>query len=81
MVSDKSTKDEDQALETSIDEASPPSPPLVSSMISDEAWNQAIGSWVNDHLRSTPVAQNTDGWNHLMGVIPKLRELLETALK
>lgn len=54
--------------------------PSSPKKISDEAWSNAIGAWVDQYLRSTPVTQTSEGWNHLVSVIPRLRELLEAEL-
>ena len=50
-------------------------------VISDEAWDRAFGAWIRDHGRSTPLSQNTEAWNHLNAVAPRLRELLERELR
>ena len=50
-------------------------------VISDEAWERAFTAWRDGYLRSSPVAQNTEGWNHLHSVMGRFRELLEAELK
>ena len=50
------------------------------STISDEAWASATSRWIDDHIRNSAVAGSTEAWNRLHGVLPKLREYLETEL-
>ena len=58
-----------------------PSPPKPEPRFSDEAWDRAFNAWRDNWLRSSPVAQNTEGWNHLHSVMGRFRELLEAELK
>lgn len=51
------------------------------AVISDEAWNRAVGTWIDRHLRSTPLSQASDAWNHLSLTLPRLREYLERELR
>ena len=66
--------------EASIAEILPPSP-APEPRFSDEAWDRAFNAWRDNWLRSSPVAQNTEGWNYLHSVMGRFRELLEAELK
>jgi hypothetical protein len=55
-------------------------PVATTSVISDDAWSVALGSWIDAHVRNSPVASATEAWNHLMSVLPNLRARLETEL-
>ena len=56
-----------------------PAPP---SAVPQEAWDRAVGAWINAHVRSSPITQGASGaWEHLHNVLPKLKELLERELK
>jgi hypothetical protein len=59
----------------------PPVSPVSSGPIDDSSWESAIGQWINNHLRNSPLAGATEAWNHVMGALPHLRTYLETELK
>lgn len=40
-------------------------------------FDSAIAGWVNDHIRNSPVAWNTLGWNHLMAALKHLPSYLK----
>lgn len=48
--------------------------------IPEETWETAVSTWINDHLRNSPVAGATEAWNHLHAVLPHLRQYLESEL-
>lgn len=50
-------------------------------LIPDAPWDRAIAAWVSEHLRSSPVSQNTAGWNHLMSAISRLKGFVEVELQ
>jgi hypothetical protein len=75
---DDSSQDSPPVREPVAAVVTPPSAPT--RKISDDAWARASGTWVDQHLRSTPVSQSSESWNHLMSVIPRLRDLLEAEL-
>lgn len=54
--------------------------PAPEPTATDRAWNEALRKFIDEQLRSTPVAQHPPGWGHLMGVLPKLREYVEKEL-
>lgn len=45
-------------------------------VITAEEWDAAVAKWVDQDLRGSVVAQNTEVWNYLMKVLPHLRDLL-----
>lgn len=45
--------------------------------ISDEAWDEAMNEFINTSLRNTALSQASEAWNHVITVLPKLREILE----
>jgi len=49
--------------------------------ISDSAWQAAVGSWMDRHVKNSPIAQNTDAYNHLSSIADNLRDLLEIELR
>jgi hypothetical protein len=55
-------------------------PATTSSVISDEAWSNASSTWVNNHVRNSPISGAVEAWNHLGAVLPLLRNYLETEL-
>lgn len=45
---------------------------------SDEAWDEAVNTWLNDYMRNSPLSQApAEAWNHLVAGMPELRKLLE----
>lgn len=46
-----------------------------------EAFDNAIGPWIDQHLRGSPVSGATEAWNHLMGKLDHLKSLLLEQLK
>lgn len=56
-------------------------PTTGNSPIPAHVWEAAVGSWVRDHVRNSPIASATEAWNHLMGILPHLKARLETELK
>lgn len=45
-----------------------------------DAWAEATNLWIHGHLRNSPLAEATQAWNHVMGKLPLLGALVETAL-
>lgn len=48
--------------------------------ISDDAWDSAKSEFITQHLRNSPVAQETNSWNHFNAVIDHFRAILEKHL-
>lgn len=46
------------------------------SVIPDDIWARASSLWIDRYVRNSPIAQHVEAWNHLGGILPKLRELL-----
>lgn len=49
-------------------------------VISDERWAYAVSKWTAAHLHGSPVAQNTEAWNHLMKSLPHLKGFIHKEL-
>lgn len=62
-------------------EAEPAATVSTSSKISDEAWNGATSTWIDRHVRNSPLSGATEAWNHLNSVLHRLREYLESELQ
>lgn len=45
-----------------------------------DAWAEATNTWIHGHMRNSPLAEATQAWNHVMGKLPLLGALVETAL-
>ena len=56
----------------------PPAPDI--SPITVMSWDAALGTWIRDHVRNSPISGATEAWNHLMGVLPHLRDRLNAEL-
>jgi hypothetical protein len=54
---------------------------LPPNEIDDDAWIVATSRWINEHVRSSPIARSTEAWNHLGLILPHLRGMLEEELK
>lgn len=54
-----------------------PEPPAV---ISQQTWDDAVGRWIADHIRSSAITQHSGAWNRLNEVLPKLHALLNQEL-
>lgn len=73
--------DEQDLTDQEIDKIpSPGSETSKQIFISAAAWETATTSWINDHVRNSPVSGFTEAWNHLMSALPHLRSALETEL-
>lgn len=51
------------------------------ALIPDQTWSRACDAWIADHIRSSPVAQAAEAWNHLMQALPHLKGFVETELR
>lgn len=51
-------------------------PAPAHAQISQDVWDRAVGTWLDDHVRSSPIAQAPAAWQHLNDVLPRLREIL-----
>lgn len=70
--------------------ATPPTPetelatdapaPQAVPQISLQTWNDVVGRWIADHVRSSVIAQHSGAWNRLNEVLPKLHALLNSEL-
>lgn len=40
-------------------------------------FDAAVANWINDRLRSSPVASRAPAWNFLMAELPGLRDYIE----
>lgn len=49
--------------------------------ISAETFDSAARTWIDGHVRNSPVSGATEAWNHLLGVLPRLRDYLNDELK
>jgi hypothetical protein len=54
--------------------ANPPSG--SGSNVNDSDWQAAVTAWVDDYVRNSPIAGNTEAWNHLNAALPHLKEYL-----
>lgn len=64
-------------------EQEPPAVRLAatSTGVSAEAFDAAARTWVDSHVRNSPVSGATEAWNHLLGVLPRLRDYLNDELQ
>lgn len=52
------------------------------TVIPQDTWDHAVAAWINDHVRSSPIAQGAAGaWEHLHAALPRLKELLEREIR
>lgn len=49
--------------------------------ISEEVWSNALASWIDGHVRNSPIAGVVEAWNHLQVVLPHLKNLLNQQMK
>lgn len=64
---------EPEPMATATTEATPAIP--------DDTWKAATEAWINNHIRSSPLARSSEAWNHLMRSLPLLKGFVETELK
>lgn len=49
--------------------------------VPEDAWTVAVATWINNHVRNSPIAGSVEAWNHLGGVLPELKRLLNDELR
>lgn len=46
----------------------------------DEHWMEIVNEWVDSHVRNSPIAANSEAWNHLHSALEGLRDILKKKL-
>jgi hypothetical protein len=54
---------------------------VATRFIDDEVWAIATSRWINEKVRSSPIAQSTEAWNHLGIILSNLREYIEDEIQ
>jgi hypothetical protein len=49
-------------------------------VIGKDAWNDAVGEWINSCIRGSAISQDVGAWNRLNEVLPRLRDFLNDVL-
>lgn len=83
MSSDDQTQEQEHSFDDSVSGASAevvqpstaPNPAPASAPAPAHS-DSVVDAWVAEHIHGSPIAQETNAWNHFMSVIERLKEKL-----